>query len=349
MRISVKLALMLFAGVLAVSTCREKQKTYKPIAQWEQYHDQFTGLRFTHPLADSTAWLLNTDGNRVSITASYEAAERFLDPRTDDKRDNDLDIQIIVSRERPDSLIALDEIVNAYTKEKKSERFTVTPTDTIMIDSTEARKFSYIGNYKEDGTAKVSTTRIYAIRDSVVYCLEYAAFNDLFQPYSGIMDSLQASIRLPRPRPKGEAADESLPSITFTEFSNNFLRISYPDNFGANTPSVKGDTKFSLVIKGYRQDCEVKIDILPAKGLTVEKIFTQNQAKFSRVAGTGETTIAGLKAMFLNYTPAKDIASRAYFVVKNDQVYRIIVNYFAPKRSDFLPAFEKTVGSLKIS
>jgi len=340
---------ILFAGALAVSACGEKEKVYKPIAQWEQYNDQFTGLRFTHPLADSTAWLLNADGNRVTITSSYEAAERFLDPRADDKREDDLDIQITVSRERSDSLKLLDEIVNTYTKEKAIERFTVKPTETIIFDSTDARKFSYVGNYKDDGTAKVSTMRVYAIRDSVLYYLEYAAFNDLFEPYSYIMDSLQASIRLPRPRPKGEAADESLPSITFTEFSNNFLRISYPDNFGANTPSVKGETKFSLVIKGYRQDCTVQIDVLPAKGLTVEKVFDQNQGKFTRVAGKGEATIAGLKAMFLNYTPAKDIASRAYFVVKNDQVYRIIVNYFAPKRGDFLPAFEKTVGSLKIS
>jgi len=340
-----KLLAVLFAGALAVSACGEREKVYTPIAQWEQYNDQFTGLRFTHPLADSTAWLLNADGNRISITSSLAAAEKFVDPYADDK--GEYGMQVTVFRERPDSLLALDEVVMTYAKERKSEGFNVSKIDTIMIDSTDARKFTYYGNYTQK--TKLSRTRIYAIRDSVQYYLEYGAFNDLFQPYSYIMDSLQASIRLPRPRPKGAAADESLPSITFTEFSNNFLRISHPDNFVADMPSVKGETKFSLVIKGYRQDCNIRIDILPAKGLTVEKVFGQNQGKFARVAGKGETTIAGLKALFLNYTPAKDIASRAYFVVKNDQVYRIIVNYFAPKRGDFLPAFEKTVGSLKIS
>lgn len=336
---------LLFTGALVVSGCGGKEKTYKPITQWEQYHDPFTGLRFTHPLADSTAWLLNADGNRISVTSSLPAAEKFVDPYADDK--GEYGMQVTVFRERPDSLLSLDEVMTAYAKERKSEGFNVSKIDTITIDSTDARKVTYYGNFTQK--TKLTRTRVYAIRDSVQYYLEYGAFNDLFQPYSYIMDSLLASIRLPRPRPKGQAADESLPSITFTEFSNNFLRISYPDNFGANTPSVKGDTKFSLVLKGYRQDCTVQIDILPAKGLTVEKVFDQNQAKFARVAGKGETTVAGLKAMFLNYTPAKDIASRAYFVVKNDQVYRIIVNYFAPKRSDFLPAFEKTVASLKIS
>ena len=341
-----KLLAVLFAGALVVSACGEKEKVYKPIAQWEQYNDQFTGLRFTHPLADSTAWLLNADGNRVTITSSLAAAEKFVDPYGDDK--GEYGMQVTVFRERPDSLLSLDEVVTTYAKERKTEGFNISKIDTITIDSTDARRITYYGNYTQK--TKLTRTRIYTIRDSVQYYLEYGAFNDLFQPYSYIMDSLRASIRLPRPRPKGAAADESLPSITFTEFSNNFLRISYPDNFGANTPSVKGETKFSLVIKGYRQDCTVQIDILPAKGLTVEKVFDQN-AKFYKGTSKGETTVSGMKAIFVNYSPpkTKDIASRAYFVVKNDQVYRIIVNYFAPKRSDFLPAFEKTVGSLKIS
>jgi hypothetical protein len=338
--------MLLMAGVLLVLGCKKRE--YPPIAAWDKYSDQFSGLSFNYP----KGWLLNAEGNRVTLTSTFEAAERFVDPRAEDKREKDIDAQITVSRERPDSLNALDAIVNSFIKDRSSEGFLgktakeIMP-ETIMLDSTEARKFTYYGNYTQQN--KVTTTRVYAIRDSVVYYLEYAAFNDYFEPYSYVMDSLIASIRLPRPKSKAAAADPSLPSTTFTEFSNNFLRISYPDNFDAATPSVKGETKFSLEIKGYRQDCNVRIDILPAKGLAVEKVFEQNQGKFARVSGKGEATIAGVKAMFLNYTPAKDIASRAYFLVKNDQVYRIIMNYYAPKRADFVPAFEKTVGSLKIS
>jgi len=343
MKMRLTISMLLLAVALLVLSC-SKKKEYPLITEWDKYSDQFSGLSFTYP----KGWLINADGSRVAITASYEAAERFLDPRAEDKREDDLDIQIIVSRARLDSLESLDETVNTYAKERARESFAVKPTETIMIDSTDARKFSYVGDYKEDKTAKVSTTRVYAIRDSVVYNLEYAAFNDLFVPYSYLMDTLISSIRLPRPKVKAVDADPSLPSTTFTDFSNNYLRISYPDNFDATTPSVKGEMKFSFEIKGYRQDCTVRIDILPAKGLAVEKVFEQNQGKFSRVSGKGQTTIAGAKALFLNYSPARDIGSRAYFLVKNDQVYRIIMNFYAPKRADFLPAFEKTVGSLKI-
>jgi hypothetical protein len=348
MKISVmakKFLAILLVSVFAVFGCGEKQKVYPPITAWEKYSDPFTGLSFTHPLADSNAWHLNADGNRITLTSSLAAAEKFLDPYADDRGEEGM--QITVFRERPDSLLALDEVVAAYAKDRKAEGFNVSKIDTITIDSTSARKFTYYGNFTQK--TKLSRTRVYAIRDSVQYYLEYGAFNDLFQPYSYIMDSLVASIRLPRPKVKSVDADPSLPSITFSEFTNNFLRISYPDNFETATPSVKGETKFSLEIKGYRQDCTVRIDILPAKSLTVEKVFEQNQGKYKNVSGKGETTIAGVRAMFLNYTPQRDIASRAYFLVKNDQVYRIIMNFYAPKRADFLPAFEKTVGSLKIS
>ena len=58
--------------------------------------------------------------------------------------------------------------------------------------------------------------------------------------------------------------------------------------------------------------------------------------------------IDGLKAYYLNYSPSRDIESRAYFTVKNDHVYRILFNYFQPLRKDFLPTFEKTVASIHI-
>ncbi len=336
-----KLFTLLFVSMLLVSACAKK-KEYPQIAEWEKYSDPFFGLSFTHP----KGWHLTAEGGRITLTSSYEAAERFVDPRAEDKREDDLDIQITVFHERPDSLQPLDEIVNTYTKERSSEGFIVKPVETIIIDSTEARKFSFAGNYTQ--TNKLSTTRVYAIRDSVQYYLEYAAFNDLFVPYSYIMDSLIASIRLPRPKVKAADVDESLPSTTFTDFSNNILKISYPDNFETSFPAAKGDMKFSLELKGYRQDCTVRIDIFPAKGLAVDKVFEQNQNKYARASKGGEMTISGQKAIYLNYSPARDIASRAYFLVKDDQVYRIIMNYFTPMRAAFLPVFEQTVKSLKI-
>ena len=56
----------------------------------------------------------------------------------------------------------------------------------------------------------------------------------------------------------------------------------------------------------------------------------------------------GQKAAFINYSPVKNINSRVYFMVKNDKIYRVIFNYFTAMKADFLPVFEKIVGSIVI-
>ena len=100
---------------------------------------------------------------------------------------------------------------------------------------------------------------------------------------------------------------------------------------------------------GMRNDCSIDIDIRPAKKLELAKVVEQN-SKFFDPKSKGETNIGGDKAMYLNYAPQKvrNINSRVYFIVKNDRIYRIILNYYTPMKKDFLPAFEKVVASIRL-
>jgi hypothetical protein len=123
--------------------------------------------------------------------------------------------------------------------------------------------------------------------------------------------------------------------------------VSYPNNFETVSPPPTGEVQFMLQIQGYRQDSNILIDVRPAKKLTVDKVVEQN-AKLFKVTSKGETTIDGLKAPYLIYSPAKEIERRVYFVVKNDKVYRIILTYYQPDRKVYLPAFEKAVASIRI-
>jgi hypothetical protein len=66
------------------------------------------------------------------------------------------------------------------------------------------------------------------------------------------------------------------------------------------------------------------------------------------MASRGAVTLDGVKSEYLNYSMVKGVQSRVYFMVKNDKIYRIIFNYYAVMKADFLPAFEKTVGSLVV-
>ena len=52
--------------------------------------------------------------------------------------------------------------------------------------------------------------------------------------------------------------------------------------------------------------------------------------------------------IYLNYSVAANIGSRAYFVVKGDKVYRLSLNWFKPQEADYISVFEKMAASLKV-
>jgi hypothetical protein len=80
----------------------------------------------------------------------------------------------------------------------------------------------------------------------------------------------------------------------------------------------------------------------------LDKVVDQNSKKLSNVTGKGTITISGENARFFNYSPARGIKSRIYFTVKNDKIYRVIFNYYAPMEKDFLPAYEKIIASIRL-
>src|SRR5258706_458928 len=100
--------------------------------------------------------------------------------------------------------------------------------------------------------------------------------------------------------------------------------MQYPDNLGVAsvTAREKANKDYVLELRADRQDCSIHIDVFGAQKLTVDKVWAQNKGKY-KAKGTGETTIDGAKAYWVDYSPVKDISSRAYFAVKNDKVVRI--------------------------
>ena len=52
-----------------------------------------------------------------------------------------------------------------------------------------------------------------------------------------------------------------------------------------------------MEIKGYREDCTLRIDVMPAQNLAIEKVVEQN-AKFYKELSRGEATVGGLKSTY---------------------------------------------------
>jgi hypothetical protein len=147
--------------------------------------------------------------------------------------------------------------------------------------------------------------------------------------------------------------DPAIPLTQVEKYSDNYIQLEYPANFGPIELSKKGDmisgVRFSGNKDGMRNDCSIDIDIRPAKKLSIEKVVEQN-SKFFNPKSQGETKVGSDRALYLNYVPqkVKNIDSRVYFIVKNDKIYRIILNYYAPMKKDFLPAFEKFIASIRL-
>jgi hypothetical protein len=328
------LAAVMALAVLGLSACQQKPKI-APITGWQKYQDPYFKLQFSYP----QGWYASPEGGKVSLYPSQEAVQKFFD--------NVEGVEIVISYAKIDSTQpqTLAAYVDSLSTDLANSGYEVNPAETRTIDDSPASVVNYRGRLTEQ--TYVSVLQAVTIKDSVHYSIKYSALNDLLAAYRAVFDSVAASARLPKAMAAASQADPSLPSPDFVEFNNKFLRILHPSNFEPGTPAPKGEALFSLDLKGYRQDCTIRIDVLPAKGLSVEKAAEQN-AKFYRGATARETKISGEKALYFNYTPIKGVESRAHFYVKNDKLYRIITNYYQPMRSDFLPAFEKTVASLQV-
>ena len=165
-----------------------------------------------------------------------------------------------------------------------------------------------------------------------------------------MFDSVIASLMLPQKIIIEKGVDPAIPIERIERYSDNYLQLEYPANFGANDMPKKGNVisaiRFMGVDKVSRNDWTIDIDIRPAQKLSLEKVFDQN-SKFFKFSYKGNTTVGGEKTIFLNCSLMKNVDSKVYFIVKNDKIFRIIINYYSPMKKDFLPAFEKVIASIR--
>jgi hypothetical protein len=330
-----RLLTILTLGVLLLIGC-SKKPTKANITGWEHFQDPYFKVHFTVP----QGWVKIIEGTKVSFYTSQDALQKFYDPTAQEGQDG---VQLSVKYEKPDTLKPLDTYMNSLKQDLTASGYTVEGIEPSKLEDAPASRITYNGRF--DAKNKISVIRTVAIKDSTLYTVSYEAFNDFFEPYTVVNDSVLATIELPKP--KAVPVNPTVPSTEFETFSNSVLDISYPNNFETLSPPPSGEVQFMLQIQGYRKDSNILVDVRPAKKLTLDKVVEQN-AKFFKPTSRGKTKIDGLDATYLNYSPQREIESRVYFVVKNDKVYRVILNYYQPDRKIFLPSFEKVIASIRI-
>jgi hypothetical protein len=280
----------------------------------------------------------------VVISSSAEAAEKFFDH---DSRKAD-GIQIVVASVRSDSMQNYTKYIQDIKDSKIAEGFNVKEIEGATIEGLAAKKVTYTGAYEEN--AKISTICVATLKDSTIYYVQYSAFNNLFEPYKVVFDSVMSSLLLPRKIVIEKGVDPAIPIVQTERYSDNYLQLEYPANFGASDMPKKGNivsaVRFMGVNKDSRNDCTIDIDVRPAQKLTLEKVVEQNSKKINATS-KGNTKIGDEKSVYFNESPQRGIERRTYFVVKNDKFFRIILTYYVPMKRDFLPPFEKVVASIR--
>lgn len=325
------LSLFVFLAILVIS-CTKKVEPPK-IESYKEYKDPMYGFEIKYP----SKWMQLGQPGNAQFYQSQSVKEKFISPGDPGELGNE-----VIVRVKNLKGITFDEMLNEVRDEIKMSGRIDSETQETLLDKA-AIKMSY--------TIPITTRlnlmgyKILFQTDTLFYYLSFSGFGDWYNSYIDVFDTMLNSFTLPKPieqKAIGWTASEEL-----EKFETPYFVINYPVNL--NFKSVdKGKFDYVTELQADRVDCSIRFDVFSAQNLNVDKVFEQNKARYKKTSGQGEINISGEKAYFINYTVMKDIESRAYFIVKNDKVIRITLNWFNPQSNNYLPVFEKIVTTMKL-
>jgi hypothetical protein len=323
---------LLVLGILLVAGCGgEKKIVPVKVGEMESYRDPGYGYSLQYP----KGWVANTQVGRASFYNQADVDKKFLEP----------------NGPYPDGVLIMVDLIKTSTPDQEKKKnidemtkngFLLTPEQPVTVNGKAGSKFSYTGQWSK--SVKESGEHIYIPMDTILYDIRFAGFAGLFEAHRAVFDASLGSFQFPKPVIPGR--DPTLPSESMAAYDGKLFSLQYPDNF--NFISLpKGGNEEVVELRGIRQDCSIQVNVFGAKGLTVDKVFDQNKGKFKATA-TGNATVGGQAARTLTYQVAANVERRFVFVVKNDKVYRITLDWYRPQRDDYLAAYDKVVTSIKI-
>jgi hypothetical protein len=333
-RILVTMTAVVFSIVavaLFVSGCGgEKKMAPVAVGEMEEYRDPGIGFHIAHP----KGWVVNAEVGRARFYNAPDVGQKFLDPTGVGPIGVEISVDVVRTSDITGSMKQIKDDLAATGVALQQDQ-------AVTVAGVPATKVPYVANY--GGSNIINGHHVFVPGDSAMYDIGFAGFGEYYGAYGAIFDASLNSFKLPKPKVAGR--DETLPSESMADYDAKLFTFKYPENFEFTNPP-KGTFEMAIELRGYRQDCTIRFDVFGAKGLTVEKVFDQNKGKY-KARGTGKATMGGEPALFVNYPSRPDVDSRAYFVVKNDKVLRVTMNWYKPATSSYLPVYEKVIGSLQ--
>ncbi|MBX7155804.1 MAG: hypothetical protein K1X91_12670 [Bacteriodetes bacterium] len=327
--------------VVALASCGPKKAEPAKVDGLETYSDASTKLSVKYP----KNWQATPSvGERFMVISTPGSENRFVEFK-EGPAGAKIDVHTVKLKEITlEQYITDDKIFdnNIYSAEEKTTLGGVPATHI---------KYSFD---MEDG--KFQGEKWYALRDSMLTTLEFAAFGSTYDAYKSTFNDIMQSFvpaTAPEPRKANVVIDTTNagpepPSATMMNASGNGYTISIPDNFrgkGVKSGNSMGGTEYL----GSRKDCTILIDVLDAsKQSKLDKIAADNKAGFGG-GNPSMTQLGGVKAAMFSYSPAAGIGRKVYLAVKGDKLYRVFLTWNKAEEATWLAPLEKSVGSLKFN
>lgn len=324
---------MIFSIVLAfvLFGCGEKKVEPVQVGEMSEYKDPGYGFKIKYP----KEWRQMGTTGKARFAKSQEVLDKFQNPTTGEE--GAMVAAEVIKYEGKKA----DELISA-AKEDLKQSATLSPDEQITVGGKPAVKIPYA--IKVTSKKNINGYEIFIPGDTALYKLDIVGFGDQFGAHTAVFDAMLKSYEMPVIVQK--KADTWAASPNMETYKSDYLTMEYPENLEF-VDAKKGTFDLAWERRADRFDCTIHLDVFGAKGLTVEKVWEQNKGKY-KGTGTGNVTIDGNKAFWVNESPRKDISRRTYFMVKNDKVIRVTTTWFAPQKDIYFTAFEKCVNSIKL-
>lgn len=325
-------ALLLTALAAFILTgCGEKKMEPVAVGEMQEYKDPGLGWSISYP----KDWpVVNAEVGRARFYNAAGVDLKFRVPNEPGTIGAEIAVDVIKTGD-PAAQIAKN------IAEMKSGGFQLQPEEKVTVNGIEATKVKFGANYGKNSI--IHGHHIYLPKDSIVYDLAFNGFGKFYEAYAQVFDVALNSFKPAKPKEKGR--DETLPSDSYSPFNGKAFSFDYPDNFNSTNPG-KGTYEEVAEFRGVRQDCSIRFDVSPAKGLTLEKVFAQKK-NLIRGGVAGKATVGGQPAMTLTGAATKDVSRRMYFVVRNDKIMRVTTDWFRPQSDAYGSAYDKVIASVK--
>lgn len=311
--------------------CSEKKMEAVPVGEMKEYKDPGLGWSINYP----ANWpVVNAEVGHARFYNATGVDSKFRVPN----EPGTIGVEISVDVAKASDAAAQ---IQKNIAEMKSGGFQLEPEENITVNGMTATKVKYGANYGKNSI--IHGHHVYVSKDSTVYDLGFAGFGQMYGAYAQVFDAALNSFKPAKPKEKG--ADETLPSESFSPFNGKTASFDYPDNFNSTNPA-RGSYEELAEFRGVRQDCSIRYDVSPAKGLTLEKVFEQKKGLI-RGGSSGKATVGGQPAMSLNGAVTKDVQRKMYFVVRNDKIMRFTVDWYRPQSAQYTAAYDKVIASVK--